>query len=294
MSHRPPPLVEGLILEPLNDDVGCFFRAGRLLERGRSAHQAYEVWDSPQFGRLFRLDGSSMSSERDEFHYHENLVQVPCIAHPGVRRALVIGGGDGGSAEELLKQPGIERILIVELDAKVVEISRKYLRAIHHGALDDPRVELRIGDGLRHVVALLPPTGERFDLIVLDLTDPVGPAEALYAADFFAACKTLLQPGGALSLHLGAPYFQPARVRALVDRLRAVFARVRPYFLYVPLYGTLWGFATAADALDPTRLTADEVDRRLRQRGIGALQHYNGSVHCAQFALPNHLRTLLA
>jgi len=104
----------------------------------------------------------------------------------------------------------------------------------------------------------------------------------------------LLQPGGALSLHLGAPYFQPARVRALVDRLRAVFARVRPYFLYVPLYGTLWGFATAADALDPTRLTADEVDRRLRQRGIGALQHYNGSVHCAQFALPNHLRTLLA
>jgi len=294
MNHRPPPAVEGLILESLNDDAGCFYRAGRLLERGRSAYQAYEVWDSPQFGRLFRLDGSSMSSERDEFHYHENLVQVPCIAHAGVRSALIVGGGDGGSAEEILKQPGIEHVLIVELDAKVVEIARKYLHAVHRGALDDPRVELRIGDGLRHVMELLPPTAQRFDLIVLDLTDPVGPAEALYARDFFAGCKALLNPGGALSLHLGAPIFQPERVRTLVHRLRTVFAQVRPYFLYVPLYGTLWGFATAADALDPASLTADEVDLRLLRRGIGALQHYNGSVHCAQFALPNHLRTLLA
>ncbi|NLF53724.1 MAG: polyamine aminopropyltransferase [Thauera phenolivorans] len=294
MKHRPPPAVEGLILEPLNDDAGLFYRAGRLLERGRSAHQAYEVWDSPQFGRLFRLDGSSMSSERDEFHYHENLVHVPCIAHAGVRRALIVGGGDGGSAEELLKQPAIEHVLIVELDAKVVEIARKYLHAVHHGALDDPRVELRIGDGLRHVMELLPTAGQRFDLIVLDLTEPTGPAEALYAEDFFAGCRALLNPGGALSLHLGAPFFQPERVRTLVHRLRAVFSQVRPYFLYVPLYGTLWGFATAADALDPASLTADEVDLRLLRRGIGALQHYNGSVHCAQFALPNHLRTLLA
>jgi spermidine synthase len=288
------PQIEDLLLEPLNDNAGYFYRGGRLIEKGCSAYQDYEVWDSPQFGRLFRLDGCFMTSEGDEFYYHENLIQVPAVAHAAPRRALVVGGGDGGSAEELLKQPTMQKVVIAELDPKVIQIAREHLRAVHRGALDDPRVDIRIGDGLRYVMEEAPAAGERYDLIVLDLTDPVGPAEALYAAAFFRGCRALLAPGGALSLHIGTPVFQPERVRTLVARLREMFAIVRPYFLYIPLYGTLWGLATAADRLDPAALGADEVDRRLAERRIGRLQHYNGAVHCAQFALPNHLRALLA
>ena len=294
MSEPLPDLPEGVLAELVSEDAGYFLRGARLLEAGRSEWQTYEVWETPRFGKLFRLDGCFMTSERDEFYYHENLIHVPGVAHPGLRRALILGGGDGGSADELLKYPGIERIVIAELDAKVVELSRRHLRAVHHGALDDARVEVRIGDGMKYVHEDGPAAGERYDLIVLDLTDPVGPAEALYAADFFAACKALLAEGGALTLHIGTPVFQPERVRELVDRLRRVFAKLRPYFLYIPLYGSLWGMACASDTLDPAALGAEEVDRRLATRSIRELQHFNGAVHCAQFALPNHLRALLA
>ena len=294
MSEPLPDLPEGVLAELVSEDAGYFLRGARLLEAGHSEWQTYEVWDTPRFGKLFRLDGCFMTSERDEFYYHENLIHVPGVAHPGLRRALIIGGGDGGSADELLKYPGVERIVIAELDAKVVELSRRHLHAVHHGALDDTRVEVRIGDGMKYVHEDGPAAGERYDLIVLDLTDPVGPAEALYAADFFAACKTLLAEGGALTLHIGTPVYQPERVRELVARLRRVFAKVRPYFLYIPLYGSLWGMACASDTLDPAVLDAGEVDRRLATRAIRELQHFNGAVHCAQFALPNHLRVLLA
>ncbi|MBS4095736.1 MAG: polyamine aminopropyltransferase, partial [Sulfuricella sp.] len=187
--------------ENLNADSGWFTRAGRCLEKRRSRYQDIEVWDTPEFGRLFRLDGCFMSSERDEFFYHENIVHLPAIAHPAPRRALVVGGGDGGSAEELLKHPSIEKVVIAELDEEVVNISRTWLQAVHHGALDHPKVEIRIGDGLAYVRD----STEVFDLIILDLTDPGGPATPLYSAEFYAACRTHLAPGGALALHIGSP-----------------------------------------------------------------------------------------
>lgn len=294
MSEFASSLPEDVLVESLCDDAGYFVRGGQLLEAGRSSWQSYEVWETPRFGRLFRLDGCFMTSERDEFYYHENIIHVPGIAHPGPRSALIIGGGDGGSAEELLKYPSMQRIVIAELDEQVVTIARRYLQNVHHGALDDRRVEIRIGDGMKYVHEDGPAAGDRYDMIVLDLTDPVGPAEALYAADFFAACRALLTEGGVLSLHIGTPVYQPERVQALVQRLRSVFACVRPYFLYIPLYGSLWGLASASDTVDPAALSAAVVDQRLDEREIAGLQHLNGAVHCAQFALPNHLRALLA
>lgn len=284
---------EELLSEWLNDDAGFFYRRGRLLEEGQTAFQRYEVWETPQFGKLFRLDGYFMTSERDEFFYHENLIHVGALTHPEPRSALVIGGGDGGSAEELFKHPSMEKVVLVELDGKVVDIAREHLQAVHHGALDDPRLELRIEDGLRYVREVAPACGLRFDLIVLDLTDPIGPAEELYGEAFLRQCKALLNPGGALTLHIGAPIFQPARVRGLVDALRRVYARVSPYFLYIPLYGSLWGMACASDTLAPQELSPGEIDARIAERRLSRLRHYNGAVHSAQFALPNHLRELL-
>jgi len=293
MANTGPKPGRGWLCEQLNDDYlfGC--RGGSRIAAGESAHQRYEVWDTPQFGRLYRLDGRFMASEADEFFYHENLVHFPAVAQATTRRALVIGGGDGGSLRELVGLPGIERIVLVELDEKVLELARQYLPRVHCGAFDDPRVEVRIDDGRRYVEEAARAAGERFDLIVFDLTDPDGIAAPLYTVEFLRSCRALLSDDGAVSLHLGAPIFQRATVRRLLASLRSVFRIVRPYFLYVPLYGSLWGMACASDALDPAALTAVEVDSRLAARGIVALKYYNGDIHCAQQALPNYLRALL-
>lgn len=279
--------------EDLNEHAGFFIRHARLIEAGESSYQRYEVWDTPQFGRLFRLDGYFMTSERDEFFYHENLIHVPAITHPDPASALIIGGGDGGSAEELFKYPSMKHVVLVELDEKVVEIARTHLQAVHRGALDDPRLEIRIEDGLHYVEEVAPAKGESFDLIVLDLTDPIGPAEALYTESFFRACKNLLNRHGAITLHIGAPIYQPQRLLRLMKNLGRVFNNVMPYFMYIPLYGTQWGMAVASELLNPKTLTAEDVEHRLRARGIRDLQYYNGDIHRAQFALPNYLRELL-
>lgn len=283
----------GLLFEDLNDDAGFFIRHGDLLDSGNSRYQHYEVWASPQYGKLFRLDGCCMTSERDEFFYHENLIHVPAMTHPEPRRALIIGGGDGGSAEELFKYPTMERVVLVELDEKVVEIARTHFQAVHQGSLDDPRLEIRFEEGGHYVRETLARGDEHFDLIVLDLTDPVGPAEALYGEAFFRDCKALLSEQGAMTLHIGSPFFQPQRMLGIVGRLREVFSQVSPYFMYIPLYGSLWGMACASDQLAPASLGVEEVEHRIVRREIKGLQYYNGAIHMAQFVLPNYLRSLL-
>jgi spermidine synthase len=277
------------MVELLTDDWGYFIRSKRLLEAFASEHQAIEVHDSTSFGRLFRLDGHFMTSERDEFYYHENLVHPAAVSHPAPRRALIVGGGDGGSAEELLKHPAIASITLCELDADVIDISRRHLQAVHRGALDDPRVAINIGDGF----AFVRNSRETFDLIVLDLTDPGGPSTPLYTAEFYRACAARLAPSGALTLHIASPVAHPQRIRDGLARLREAFTIVTPYLVSIPLYGGLWMMACASNRLDPAALDAAQVDRVIAQRGIGLLQYYNGDMHRAALALPNFVRDLV-
>jgi spermidine synthase len=290
MSADPPRDPGEFIHEWLNDDVAATFRGGRQLEDIRTPYQRLEVFDTPGLGRMFRLDGCNMTSERDEFFYHENIVHIGALAQDAPRRALVVGGGDGGSAEELLKHPTIERVVIAELDAEVVRIARKHFQAVHRGALDDPRVEIRIGDGF----AELKKTSESFDLVVMDLTDPVGPAVALYGTGFFREADRVLAPEGTLALHVGSPFFHPSRLKATIGRLREVFAIVRPYFVWVPLYGASWGMACASQRSDPLSLSCSEIDNRLRVRRIAHLQYLNGDTYAGGFALPNYVKELLS
>lgn len=278
------------VAERLNADFGFYLSDQRTLAQCQSPWQHIEVFENPQFGRVMRIDGCFMTSERDEFFYHEPMVHLPAIAHAGVRRALVVGGGDGGAAEELLKLPGIKQVVLAELDGEVIAMAREWLGAIHRGAFDDPRLQVRLGDAR----ALLAEGRERFDQIVLDLTDPFGPAVELYTVEFYAACRRALNPGGVLSLHLGSPIHLHETLTRIAASVRAVFPVFRPYLQYVPLYGTLWCMAMASDSTDPARLTAAEVDARLAVRGIGDLQLYNGAVHHALLAQPNFVRALLA
>jgi spermidine synthase len=276
--------------EWLTQDSGTVFRRGRTLEDIRTPYQRLEVFDTPELGCMFRLDGCNMTSERDEFFYHENIVHVGALAQSAPRRAFIVGGGDGGSAEEMLKHPTIERVVIAELDAEVVRIARKYFHAVHRGALDDPRVEIRIGDAF----AELRTTKETFDLVVMDLTDPVGPAEALYSIEFFREVVRVLEPEGTLALHIGSPFFHRQRFVETMQRLAAVFPIVRPYFVHIPLYGTNWGMAFASTATDPARLDVVDIDLQLRVRRIRQLKYLNGDTMRAGFALPGYVRELIS
>jgi len=281
-------LVPGVMTEYMTDDWGMFVRSAGTLARFRSAYQDVEVHDSVPFGKLFRLDGHFMTSERDEFFYHENMIHVPALAHPGPERALIVGGGDGGSAEELLKYPSMRSVTIAEIDKAVIDISREHLQAVHRGALDDPRVTIRIGDGFRFVMD----TRDAFDLIVLDLTDPGGPSTALYTPEFYAACAARLGPQGAMTMHVGSPVAHPERVRETLAELRRSFAVVTPYLTAVPLYGGTWMMACCSASLDPRALQASDVDLRIAQRGVGDLQFINGDTYRAVLALPNYVKPL--
>ena len=291
-DRTPPPAapVPPAIVEELAPDWGLYIRSSRELERFRSPVQAIEVHDSASFGRLYRLDGHFMASEKDEFFCHENLVHMAALTHPAPRHALIVGGGDGGSAKELLKHPSLRAVTLCEIDVAVIDVARKHLAAIHRGAFDDARLKLEIGDGFAFVRG----TNASYDLIVLDLTDPGGASLPLYTADFYRACAARLNPQGAMALHVASPFSDPRGVREILSRLRAAFPVVAPYLVPIPLYGGLWMMAVAAPSLDPRALSAREVDRRIAQRGLADLRYYNGETHRAALALPNFVRALVA
>lgn len=277
-----------LVFDWLNAHSGYGFTASRRLQTIESPYQRLEVYDTPQFGKLFRLDGRLMTSEKEEFFYHECMTHPALLTHPNPQSVLVIGGGDGGSSEEIFKHPSVKRIVMAELDAAVIDVARTHLGEIHRGALDDPRLEIRIGDGFEYVKNAT----EKFDLIVLDLTDPDTPAFHLYSEKFFRLCRDRLNPGGMLTLHLGTPVYAPETVRKNAANLRKVFKQVHPLALFIPLYGSLWCLGIASDSANPRLMTPEAIAARLRERRIGGLQYYNAELHGGLFALPTFVKAL--
>jgi spermidine synthase len=280
---------EHLLMEPLNDSTGFYIKASRQLGEWQTRFQKMQIYDTPHYGKLFRLDGFNMTSEKEEFVYHENLVHPALTAHAAPKRVLIIGGGDGGSSEEALKHPSVEQLTMVEIDADVIDVAKQHFQAVHNGVFANPKLRVLVDDGMKFVRD----AHEKFDLVTLDLNDPVGPAAALYSSEFFQQLRQALAPGGALTLHLGSPVAQPQRVAELAQRLNSVFRIVRVYTMYIPLYGSLWSMAVCSDKLDPKAFTADEIDRRIDARKLQELKYYNGETHEGVFALPNYVRDLV-
>lgn len=277
-----------LLLDELVPGLDLQVMAEACLGRVDSPWQRVEVWQTAALGRLFTLDGRFMTAERDEFVYHENLVHPNALTHGGPAAALIIGGGDGGSARQLLKHGCIHSIEIVELDQAVVDMARQHLSCIHQGALDDARVHITIADGLQFIGR----AGRRYDLIVLDLSDPQGNAAALYTRDFYQACAARLNRGGLLSLHVGSPQFQPQQCRHIMDALHGAFTVVRPLLMPITLYGGQWLMASASAEQDASRMERAVLHQRMHSRGLHGLQYYNEDIHAAQFVLPNAIRRL--
>lgn len=293
MADAQPLGHSGWLSEALNDGYSYSIHSTQLLSWRHSDHQSIEVHRTRSFANLLRIDGSFMASEKDEFFYHENLVHIPACAHAMPQSGLIVGGGDGGSAEELLKHNAIQSVRLVEIDQAVVDLSRSYLRGVNHGLMDvvggDPRLEIVVADGLKYIQG----DTDIYDLIILDLTDPGGPSEPLYTSEFYLQCAARLKPGGLLSLQVASPFAQESRVVSTLQRLCQAFRVVRPYLVSIPLSGGQWMMASASQSVDPADLNRAKADSAIRHRHLSDLQHYNGHTHNAAMALPNFVREMV-
>ena len=253
----------------------------------RSRYQQIDVVDTEEFGRVLVLDGLVQSSEYDEFYYHESLVHPAMVLHPNPRRVLILGGGEGATLREVLKHSTVERAVMVDIDGDVVRVAREYLGSWHAGAFDDPRAQVVIEDGRAFVERL----GERFDVVVMDLTDPYGPeiARALYEEDFIRRVHGVLTEDGVLSTQAGTSFFFPEEYRGLYRSLERVFGRVSAYSTWIPSFGYACSFLVASKGRGLEELSEDEVDSRLRSRGVRT-RFISGRVLRALLTIPEYLK----
>ncbi|MBT9253093.1 MAG: polyamine aminopropyltransferase [Brockia lithotrophica] len=251
MTSIPPPkhLVrreDGLWLVDTEEGGSTLlgFRIREVLFEAQTPHQHILVLDSFDYGKMLVLDGIVQTTVRDGFIYNEMIAHPPLLFHPDPRRVLIVGGGDLGAAREVLKYPEVESLVLVEIDAQVVEAARTYLPEIA-GSGDDPRLVLHTEDGMRFLEATLP---AQFDVILVDSSDPIGPAVGLFRPEFYAAAKRALRPGGILVVQSESPLYHRSTGENVLSALRSLFATVRPYWSVVPTYaGGFWMFTLATD-----------------------------------------------
>lgn len=271
--------------ETLYDAYGQEFRIDEMLFEVKTDHQHVIIFHNAAFGRVLVLDGVVQTTEKDEFIYHEMMTHVPILAHGDVKRVLIVGGGDGGMLREVTRHRRIERITQVEIDRQVIDMCRTYLPNHSQGAFDDPRVEIVIDDG-RHFVKT---TSDRFDVIISDSTDPIGPGEALFKDDFYAQCKRCLNRGGVMVTQNGVAFMQLDEVRTTARRLDRLFGDWHFYTAAVPTYiGGIMTFAWAAD--DPALRSIDPATLKSRfDAGGFSTRYYTPEIHAAAFALPAYV-----
>ena len=262
---------------------------GEMLYDSETEHQRLQLFENPRFGRVLTLDGVVQTTTGDEFIYHEMMAHVPILAHGAARRVLIIGGGDGGMAREVLRHRAVEHVTMVEIDAGVVEFSRKYLPTLSDGAFDDPRLSLVIADG----AAFVRDTADRFDVVIVDSTDPIGPGEVLFTDTFYGHARRILNPGGVLVTQNGVPFMQGEELTNTLRALKALFPEWGCYLATIPTYafGPMamgWG---ADGALRDTPV--DVLAARLAASGVTGLRYYTPAAHAGAFALPAYVEALL-
>jgi spermidine synthase len=263
------------------------FHYDALLFEAETEFQSIRIYDAPMLGRVLVLDGVVQTTEADEFIYHEMLTHVPLMSVPAPRKVMIVGGGDGGTLREVLKHP-IEQVDLVEIDEVVISSAREFLPTLNDGgrAFDDARVNIVVQDAFQYMKEH---TGE-YDAILVDSTDPIGMAEALYSDEFYRLCRDSLSPTGAMSMQDGVVFFQRDEAARSIAALRRLGLHAGAYIAAVPTYyggNMTFGFAgRAAEVLSP-----DVRQLEARYAGLsGATRHYSPAVHCASFVLPRWIR----
>lgn len=269
-------------------------RVQRLLLSAKTSFQFVELLETGSFGRTLLLDGKTQSAATDEHLYHEALVQPAMVLHPSPRTVFIGGGGEGATAREVLRHSSVQRATMVDLDREVVELCREHLPDFHQGAFDDPRLHLQFTEAKR----FLEETQERYDVVVLDLVDPMegGPAYTLYTQEFYRTVLSRMNPGGVMVTQAGPASILNCREvhTAIHKTLKTVFPFVASSWVPMQSFGEPWGFVLASSRQDQRLLTPAEVDRRIGERRITGLRSYDGEAHQGMFSLPRYLREAIA
>lgn len=248
-----------------------------------------EVYETDTWGNLMTIDGMVMLSEKDEFVYHEMLTHVAMFTHPKPKRVLIIGGGDGGTAREVMKHESVEQVDMVEIDKAVVEASRLHFPGV--GDFDNPKLNVLFEDGIAFVKNVKVP----YDVIIIDGSDPVGPAEGLFEKDFYQFCIEALTENGVLTAQTESPWVESyyPSMRKIFHALEDLFPLSGMYLSYIPLYPAgMWSMACASKSFHP--LHGDVIERINEANQIlDGLRYYNSEVHTGSFALPNFVKSII-
>lgn len=275
--------------ETLHANFGQYFSVENVLYREKTEHQDLVIFDNPVLGRVMALDGVVQTTERDEFIYHEMMTHVPLLAHGQAKKVLIIGGGDGAMLREVSRHKNIEQITMVEIDAGVVEFCRQYLPNHSAGAYDDPRFKLVIDDGVNFVNQ----TTEKFDVIISDCTDPIGPGESLFTSAFYEGCARSLNEGGIFVAQNGVCFLQQDEAVDSHNKLSHYFKDVSFYQAAIPTYyGGIMTFAWATQNPQLRQLDITTLQQRFAEAGL-TCRYYNPAIHVGSFALPQYLLNAL-
>ncbi|GAA3531412.1 polyamine aminopropyltransferase [Zobellella aerophila] len=272
-------------LESLYPGYGQSFTIDKVLFHHQTEHQDLIIFENQEMGRVMALDGVIQTTERDEFIYHEMLTHTPLFAHGNAKSVLIIGGGDGGILREVLKHPTVERVTMVEIDQQVIEMCKEYLPNHSQGAYEDARVQVVIGDGKDFVAN----SDGRFDVIISDSTDPIGPGEALFTSVFYEGCKRILNEGGVFVAQNGVCFMQLDEVTTTAKRLSPYFADRTFYCAAVPTYvGGVMTLAWASQDPSLKTVALDTLQARFKAAGLKT-RYYTPEVHKGAFALPRYV-----
>lgn len=272
-------------LETLYANYGQRFSIDDPLYENQTGLQKLVIFRNAVMGTVMALDGVIQTTEADEFIYHEMMAHLPILAHGYAKNILIIGGGDGGMLREVCRHQNIKKITMVEIDQSVINLCKQYLPNHSAGSFDDPRLELVIGDGMEFVTA----TSQRYDVIISDSTDPIGPGEVLFTENFYQACHRCLNEGGVLVTQNGTPFMQLDEVKTTANRMNGLFEDWHFYQAAVPTYiGGAMTFAWGSKNKDLRQLPLETLKSRYKQSAIKT-RYYNPAIHQAAFALPQYV-----
>ncbi|HVU41292.1 MAG TPA: polyamine aminopropyltransferase [Xanthobacteraceae bacterium] len=284
---------ERWIAETLFDELGfrMTFKVEKVLYEMHTEHQHLVLFEQPFFGKMLMLDGATQITKKDEFIYQEMMSHVPLFAHGNARDVLIVGGGDCGIAEEVLKHKSVRRLTQVEIDPAVVEFAKEHFSEFTKPVFADDRFESVIDDGMKYVAR----TERRFDAIIVDSTDPQGPGKVLFSHKFYAACKRCLNKAGVLVTQNGVPIFQPDELASSVSKFRKLFADGTSYVAAVPTYiGGHMAMGWATDNKSLRQTPVKTIAARYRKAGSFPTKYWTPEVHAAAFALPRFIADTVA
>jgi spermidine synthase len=281
------------IPETLFDKLGLrmSYAVEQLIHETQTKHQHLVLFEHPFFGKMLMLDGATQVTAKDEFIYHEMMTHVPILAHGRAKEVLIVGGGDCGIAEEVLKHKSVTRLTQVEIDASVVEFAKQHFPQFTRAVLGDARFELLIDDGMKYVAR----TDRRFDVIIVDSTDPHGPGKVLFSHKFYAACRRSMRKGAVLVTQNGVPIFQPGELTSGIRKLRKLFADGYCYVAAIPTYvGGHMAMGWASDDVRLRHASIKTIARRYDKAGCFPTKYWTPEVHVAAFALPRFIADMVA